>query len=60
MRARTYHTAVHRRAHHAADEQADQNDQVSAEGAHGYHRGMMISRVEGVVVQPDEDAYQEL
>lgn len=53
------HTAVHRCAHHTADEQADQDDQVSAEGAHGYHRGMMISSVEGVVVQPDEDAYQE-
>lgn len=58
--AKTYHTAVHRCSHHAADKQADQNNQVSPKSAHGYHRGMLISRIEGVVVQSDKDTHQEL
>jgi len=53
------HAAVHWRCHHTADKQADQNNQVSPKGAHGYHRGMLISRIEGVVVQSDKDAYQD-
>lgn len=57
---KTYHTAVHRRSHHATDKQADQNNQVSSKSAHGYHRGMLISCIEGVVVQSDKDTYQEL
>lgn len=54
------HAAVHRRSHHASDKQADQNNQVSPKGTHGYHRGMLISGIEGVVVQSDEDAHQDL
>lgn len=55
--AKTYHAAVHRRSHDAADKQANQNNQVSSIGAHGYHRSMLISQIEGVVVQSDKDAY---
>lgn len=58
--AETYHATVHRCSHDAADKQADQNNQVSSKSAHCYHSGMLISQIEGVVVQSDKDAYQEL
>lgn len=57
---RTYHAAVHRRSHHAADKQADQNNQISPEGPHGYHCGMLVSRIEGIIVQSNKDAHQKL